>query len=156
MGTPKSLYVWRSTGGCQYCDAMAGYHSGAEPKRPHPNCVCDIVPANQVTLNDIVYEYWLRNAVWKEKRGSRWVVISGARATQETVYAEVDYTIQCLHVNKSTRGRIRIAQKMSVIRAAKRKGEGALRKYLDKLNARVRAEVHRKAAALQCPRAPIT
>ena len=38
----SDVYEWRSTGNDPLCDAMAGYHYGAEPSRPHPNCNCSI------------------------------------------------------------------------------------------------------------------
>ena len=34
-------YYFDSTGGCELCDAMAGYYE-TEPCRPHPNCNCPI------------------------------------------------------------------------------------------------------------------
>lgn len=108
----NQAYLWRSTGGCQYCDAMSGYHLGREPKRPHPNCVCEVVLAKRKTIKAGRYEYWYGNWKYYEKRGSKYVRLKRNRMEIiKTVYIQFDYSIRCLHENRGKKGKIKIAQK---------------------------------------------
>ena len=46
------VFEWISTGGCEACDSLAGYHF-FEPERPHPHCKCDIEPT-ELGMRDIL------------------------------------------------------------------------------------------------------
>lgn len=49
----EESYLWISTGGCEKCDAMEVIHVG-EPERPHPNCECTIIAADDLCEDDYV------------------------------------------------------------------------------------------------------
>ena len=113
------VWLWTSTGGCQYCDAMAGYHYGEEPQKIHPNCVCEIIKVNDIPWNELCFEFTFNIDKWTERRGGRWVTLSqNNRATQENVYVEISYTIDCIHEGKTTSGKFKLVQKRSLWKPA--------------------------------------
>lgn len=60
----KDLYLWTSTGGDSLCDAMSGYHEGAAPARPHPNCNCSLELASSAYNH---YRAWYESHEYRAK-----------------------------------------------------------------------------------------
>jgi hypothetical protein len=77
-------WEWISTGGDSLCDDMAGTHYGDEPARPHPNCGCDVSPAE--TETDTVYQVLHDDTSYER---------TGAGDYDYTMHFSFDYSIQC-------------------------------------------------------------
>jgi hypothetical protein len=58
-----TFFEWESSGGCEKCDGMEGFHEDDEPLRPHPHCHCRIYALDEFDLEDMVSDE-LRDLNW--------------------------------------------------------------------------------------------
>ncbi|NKB28838.1 MAG: hypothetical protein GKR99_15330 [Rhodobacteraceae bacterium] len=109
-------YQWISSGGCERCDNAAGYHEGAEPCRPHPNCVCraDPFPERKNRWSGKNYTIHIDSAKWQTKKNGKMVPFRKSMRKEKslTLYADVKVDIYCKTGQKSAQATVRVVTKL--------------------------------------------